>query len=123
MERFKSPSKGNLPDYLSQFQLAPGEVILGVYENNPESQKECIVVTNDSLHLEASGHWREVTYANIVATECPSPQDAKENASVVLKMGDGIVNLPVVGRRGQFFDLFEFYRYLMRVVADQRKPN
>ena len=121
MERFKSQPKGNLPGYVSQIRLGPGEVILGVYENNLGSPKECIVVTNSALHLEASGHWREVAYSDILATECPSPQDARVNASIALKTDDGIVDLPIIGTRGQFFDLFEFYRYVMRVAADQGK--
>ena len=54
-----------LPYSLDHLPLLPTETILGVYENEPESAKECLVVTDFALHVHRDGEWEALRYGEI----------------------------------------------------------
>lgn len=96
------------------------ETVYGIYENHPNDLNECIVVTNDGLYIhEKVDVWIRIRYAEIRGIKVNNPEKVKVDGLVVLLNDGSHRKVPVKGREGQFQEVFEFSRFLQRVISDQ----
>jgi len=94
--------------------LQEGEMPLGVYANQPGQCTENIVITNLGLHLLVDKIPAYVDYSQIKNIETPNTKDADH---LVIHLVDGrIVKLHIRGKHDRFRDVFEFLRFLDRVI-------
>lgn len=97
-----------------------GEELLGVYENPPESGAPTIFVTTKALRLLNHGQARTIFYCRIKRVVGPADKGPLR-PSITLHLDDGALeDVAVLGGKGRFLDVFEFLRFLMRVVEDQQ---
>lgn len=100
---------------LSLINFGPGEVCIGMYEN---SLGDCVFITNKGLHILVSDSKRFISYADIVGIQ--PPFDKKEDTSIFLILANGEKALVEIRNgSGRFKDVFEFSRFLDRVIEDQ----
>jgi hypothetical protein len=94
-------------------KLPDGEELLGVYDN-PEGP--AVYVTNRSVRWMGE---HAVEYSRI--TESNVPGDKTEANRLVVTLTDGTSEtVPVAGGEGRLRDVWEFKRYMDRVVEDTR---
>jgi hypothetical protein len=99
-------------------KVPDGQTVLGIYENVQGSLEDCVVVTDRSVLLHTGGKLEEIRYSDIASTTW-TPECKQEACALRVTMRDGIVKLlPLRGRNGRFADVFEFVRFMNRVVAD-----
>lgn len=98
-------------------KLDPDEEILGIYRNDPPGDADSIVVTTTGLRLLRFGQASDVIrYDNIESVAETRPAD-KTDTEISIRLLDGTTKqVSVRGQRGQFMDVFEFLRFLMRAV-------
>lgn len=123
MQYFKAAFKDGLPVYASRIPIHDNEELIGIYENHSEDIDACIVVTNRRVLLESGGQWKSVVYAQIAVIETPEPTGVQEDPpGLRVRLTTGASEIvPVHGRHGRFFDLFEFSRFLARAREDVRR--
>jgi hypothetical protein len=119
LKAFRPMLGGMMPDYLrdSGFENAR---IIGVYENVVDSIDHCVVIAEDGIHVEEQGEWIDIRFAEIRNVHCPSEKEIERKAAevnLVLENGRN-TTVPVWGGSGRFLDVFEFSRFLSRVVED-----
>ncbi len=93
------------------------EICYGIYENVPDEKNERIVVTSMGLYLFEKGIWAFVSYVEIESLKLDSNKEEIEYITLLLKNGRTFF-LPVRGRNRQYKDIFEFSRFLNRVISD-----
>jgi hypothetical protein len=122
MARFRASFKDGLPGYTSLLAVRPGEEVVGVYENIVGKATECVVVTDQRLLVERHGIWESVEFSEVEAIEIPEPAhiNSETAALTVRKTGGALTFVSIKGNEGQFFDVYEFCRFLMRVVNDAK---
>ena len=120
MERFKAAFKDGLPAYSPRIPTSGDEELIGVYENRLGEIGACIAVTNLRLLVESDSQWKSVVYSQIGTIETPEPAAVDEGtAALTVRLTAGTSEIvPIHGRHGRFFDLFEFSRFLARVRED-----
>ncbi|MEO1022705.1 MAG: hypothetical protein AAFW89_09175, partial [Bacteroidota bacterium] len=98
------------------------EDLIGVYFNEPSQPYFSIGVFERGLlfwdgNLQIGSHFRFVKYQSIKDYETPK---YKHTASYIgLKLDNGeVAVLPILGGKGKFRDVFEFQRFLVRVLED-----
>ena len=111
-----------IPAYLQHIALQPGETLIGVYENLPGEEDEIIVITDLGIHLLVNEKWDLFRYDQINRVETPPSKEHVEGLTVWLISGREIW-IPVKGGRGRARDVFEFLRFLDRVIDDMRRPS
>jgi hypothetical protein len=104
---------------LDLLAMQPGEELIGVYRN-PPPVRESIVVTSAGLYVIGGDASSSVPFNAIARIEGPSSTDDEADLAVYTSMGEK-VNVPIRGRRGRFRDVFEFQRFLARVLEDERR--
>jgi hypothetical protein len=101
-------------------ELFQGTRLLGVYKGDSQSED---IVFADGLFLFAergSDGPRLVSYADIQTVEYPLP--ASESVELRIQLTDSSsMSMRVVGRHGNFRDVFEVGRFFMRVAEDAGK--
>lgn len=119
LKAFRPMYDGLKPNYLRDSDFK-NELIIGVYENVVGSIDHCIIITEEGIHFEAQGEWIDIKFAEIRNVNCPSSKEIeKKDAGVNLVLENGRnVTVPVWGGSGRFLDVFEFSRFLARVVED-----
>ena len=125
MGRFRQVFGGDSPSYLPPELFRGGEVVIGVYENVVGQATNSVVITDQRLLIEDSGNWSSADYARIDSINVPEPNsvDTDSPSFALTLMDKSIVYVPIRGCRGHTFDLYEFSRFLLRVVADLRVPK
>ena len=101
----------------NEIPRAVDEELIGYYINLGEEYKEVIVVTTRSLYILANDKWHPIAYTDIQSVE-PQAVEEKHNVNslqLYIKTG-GVVVIPVTGGRGRFRDVWQFLRFLSRVV-------
>ena len=100
---------------LSLVKLGPGEVCIGVYENSAGDLSDCIFITNKGLHLLANKIEKFISYTDIV--DIKSPLNKTNDTNICLTLKDGETSeIEIKNGSGRFKDVFEFLRFLDRVV-------
>ena len=103
---------------LSLVNLDLGEVCVGVYENSLGDLSDCVFITNKGLHLLVNESEKFISYADIVNVQ--SPTSKTEDTSICLTLTRGEKSLVEIRNgNGRFKDVFEFLRFLDRVIEDQ----
>lgn len=98
--------------------LKPGEAVLGVYENEPGSDRDMIVVTDHGMHLRVEGGWTPIAYDTIERVNVDMVLPKMQTHRIMIALRDGeIVDLPIRGGDGRFRDVFAFHRFLRRFAA------
>lgn len=95
--------------------LQQEEACIGLYENFPGHLEECIVITNLGLHIHDQHRWTFIRFDHI---EHIAPPSDKRNAThlMITTRSHEVIAIPVRGTHGVFRDIFEFWRFLDRVV-------
>jgi len=98
--------------------LRPGERVLGCYRpTGSESAGDVVVVTSQGLWQQDEGEWKGLAYRDIADVFPPETKDVRDNA-IHLRMRDGTVGRVVIaGHRGRSADVWEFSRFVMRVIG------
>jgi hypothetical protein len=109
---------------LDAFPGSPGPLpgpqdqsVLGVYLNTESSLRDAVVVTDRGLVIEAENRWVDIPYSSLESVVGPSAKVGVYHLDLELKDGR-LVRLPIRGHDGRFLDVFEFYRFLKRVLED-----
>ncbi len=109
---------------LAGYSLEEDEHPLGIYENAPDNHSDNILVTTRGLHLLQEPQEQFIQYLEIDRIEVTQPKQLAD--SVVLHLRSGNVSeISIKGGRGNLRDVWEFVRYLRRVMEDVQKqaPN
>ncbi len=97
--------------------LMEGEVYIGVYENDDGGSQGNIFVTNRGLLIRSNESDKHVLFSDIA--DVRSPSDKQDDYTIQLVLSNGVeIPLEIRGTRGRFRDVFEFTRFLDRVVSD-----
>jgi hypothetical protein len=94
---------------------------MGIYDNSIDKSRDVILVTDRGIHTFLQEVWSSFDYDQVVEITTPTNK-AAEGLSIRLKSGE-LFWLPVRGGKGRFRDIFEFLRFLDRVVDDMHKHN
>lgn len=110
---------GMMPKFLRDSDFKD-DLVIGVYENVVDSIDHCVVITEEGMHIEKQGKWIEIRFVEIENVYSPSSKETeKKDAEVNMVLENGKnVTVPVWGGTGRFLDVFEFSRFLARVVED-----
>jgi hypothetical protein len=119
LRRLKSFQLDGNGGSLAREDLPAEEAVLGVYLNEPPFLKKAIVVTAEALLVESEGGWAPIHYASIAQVVCPEVRPLPRELRLVLHDGS-TVNLPVLGGTERASDVFEFVRFLDRILSDRQ---
>lgn len=117
-----SSSAKDLEKFAGRILPEVNRELLGVYFNPPSATVEAIVVSDAGLHLIEK---EEVTTIPFVAIRKIKGPPEKMEASVLnIQLKDGrSQEVPILAGNERFKDVFEFMRFLARVVADQNETD
>mgnify|MGYP001377391548 CR=1 FL=1 len=121
-ENYREITAENAGELLDDLVLANDEICYGIYENKLRERNEQVAITNNGLHLFRNGSWILVKYADIEEVKFDADK-SEADALILLLKQDKRLELPVRGRKGKFRDVFEFSRFLNRVISDVNKKN
>lgn len=121
MDRYKG--SGSCLDDIAKLQRLyenlKNDRLLGLYYNEIGGIDHVLIVGERSLYINDSRGLFELEYARIKSCVCPD-----KNGSTKLKInlvGGGFYEFNVEGvTAGRFYDVYEFCRFLDRVVEDQK---
>lgn len=98
-----------------------GDGLLGVYRNPSGVEPEVVVVGDHFLILCSPKQRRKILYEDIA--DWRSPEKGGQ-PRLLLRLRDSTeVDLEIAGRDGKFWDIYEFNRFLARVVVAARTRN
>ncbi len=107
-----------------------GERYLGYY-HDPEALSNCkLVISDAALYVQRVDGSKRLPYCAMTSFEytgmngeyLQSEEIKKKAAILAVTMFDGsLAHIPVTGHRGRFRDIFEFSRFVMRVIEDCEK--
>lgn len=103
--------------FVENFNLQNDEIAYGVYENFPQNKNERIVITNKGVHLYKEKTWVFIDFCSIKSVSVESEKQVAEYITLYLGNNKTFL-LPVRGNKGKFRDVFEFSRFLSRVISD-----
>ena len=117
MARFSVCDGSSLPERYRNLSVPPGHVPLGVYENEPTSVLDALVVTDRGIVLCATDSPLVVEFRDIAdATWTPESKRRANAVRLTLRSGE-FRDLPVRGSTAEGADVFEFVRFVMRAKA------
>jgi hypothetical protein len=100
--------------------MQPGEELIGIYRD--PSTPESIAVTTFGLYMIGSETIRLVPFRTMVRIVGTSSTDDESDLVVYTSAGETIT-VPIRGRRERFRDVFEFQRFLARVLEDEKRRH
>jgi hypothetical protein len=92
------------------------EQLVGAYRNDPCDDVECVILTDQSLWLCGAHGNTRLRYTHIKGVLSSDSTDV-HYCDIETRKGD-IVRIPIVGGEGNIRDVFEFIRFIMRVIDD-----
>lgn len=103
------------------------EDLVGVYFNEPSQPYFSIGVFERGLlfwdgNSKVGSHFKFVNFKNIEDHKAPEYKHTASYIKLILENGE-IAILPILGGKGKFRDVFEFQRFLMRVLEDLQPPQ
>ena len=107
-----------LPDYKVLIQT--NESLIGVYCADARID-DLIFTDKGAIFMDYENCLaRRIAYAEIDEVRFPLP--ASDSVLLTLRLSDSsLVSIKVVGRQGDYRDVFEIGRFFMRVVEDEKK--
>lgn len=109
-----------LPFYAKEVVLQANEQLLGVYENFLDQPNESIIITTLGLHTYLNDQWVSIRYDQIRNTGSPPKKLSTKELMVYLYSGE-MITIAVKGGQEKTQDVWEFLRFLLRVIGDIRK--
>ncbi len=100
--------------------LQDREKCLGIYENVPGILQESVFITNKGLYFFEEDKKKFLAYDDIIYIKPLRNKQKDINIEVNMTNGDTIF-LPIKGSRGPFKDVYEFSRFLHRVIDDIKR--
>ena len=120
MKRFQQSVDGTLPALPSAPPLDRGEHLLGIYRDDEAAP---ILVTDHGLHWRDADGWVAVPYSDIGRVVGPDTKQDVNGLHLLLRNGTQLW-LPVTGcTDGRFYDAFEMWRFINRVIGDRQKSS
>lgn len=107
---------------LENLDLLEDEVCYGVYENTPEKKEERIAITNKGLCIWRKNEWVRIYYLDIKEIRMEENKQTIDSLTLIL-LNDVTFQLPIKGHKGKFKDIFNFTRFLDRVISDLKKQG
>jgi hypothetical protein len=95
---------------------------IGIYSNPPPTQPETILVAERGLVVIRAGDMQSIQFDELSGVQGPHTKADASRITLTLRSGI-VVNLDIHGREGKFQDVFEFVRFLARVLEDQSGPH
>lgn len=115
MDRYIDFEPGKVPDYVT-----PKTCHIGVYENEPGSAENAILVTLEGIELMGENGCK-ILFAEMERVEVPAGDKLSvDYLNVHIAHSDTPVIVPVTGQKGRTRDAFEFMRFLKCCIADQQ---
>lgn len=111
-----------LPYDISQSPIKAEDICYGAYENFIGTLQNIIIITNNGIYLNQNGAWEFVEYKQIISINTPKKIQNDGKFSVTL-LNNKEIEIEVLGKKGKYLDVFEFIRFLYRVVEDFQKLN
>lgn len=104
-------------------EFQAGEIPIGIYENYADSLHEAIVVPTLGIHVYLE-EWLFIPYKQMksakVLMDLPADKRHADAITIHLQNGD-VVTVPVRGGDERTHEVWEFLRYLQRVIRDVTK--
>lgn len=111
-----------LPDSLAgKVDLANSGALIGIYENNANSSEDCVVITEKEIHVVSDESSCVVRFDDMSEVKTPDNKNKCDALEVSLKSGE-IIMVPVRNGSGRFKDIFEFLRFIDRVIPMGKPP-
>ena len=88
---------------------------IGIYSNPVPTQPETILVAERGLVAIRAGDIQSIQFDELSGVHGPHTKADASRITLTLRSGM-VVNLDIHGRDGKFQDVFEFVRFLARVV-------
>lgn len=98
-------------------RLDDGEELVGFYQNRIGSKERAVIITTRHLFFESSGNWESVGFSDIVEIKLPDEKSKAHRLVISDCIGRKSV-LVIEGGEGQFWDVFEFCRFVERAKDD-----
>ncbi len=98
---------------------------LGLYENHKGNLRENVVVTTLGLYV-FNQEWKFVQYEDIASVNVPLNEEKDKSAAdqLLLHLSNGSqVEIPIKGGQGRMRDVWEFSRFLHRVIKDTQNRD
>jgi hypothetical protein len=100
--------------------IADSGNMVGVYRNRDDEQSGEILVTENGLFVNSSPMSYWVRFSEIASIQAPSAESESAEIQIMVKSGT-VYHLRISGRDGRFRDVFNFVRFLDRVLEDINK--
>lgn len=115
MDRYIDFEQGKVPDYIT-----PKTCNIGVYENEPGSAENAILITFEGIELMGKNGCK-ISFAEMDRIEVPTADKLSvDYLNIHTAHSKTPVVLPVIGQKGRTRDAFEFLRFLKRCMADRQ---
>lgn len=95
---------------------------IGIYSNPVPTQPETILVAQRGLVAIRASNMQSIQFDEMSGVQGPHTKADASRITLTLRSGI-VVNLDIHGRDGKFQDVFEFVRFLARVMEDQSGPH
>jgi hypothetical protein len=121
LSRFRACDRiGDLPQLATHRPpLGADEALQGVYENAPGSEEQAVFFTDLAVHWRANGEWSSVKYEEVVGIAVPQG-DKMDAAELLLETRAGTTQrLPIRGGTEVTRDVYEVWRFMMRMTEDR----
>lgn len=105
-----------LPEEVLKVFRDSEDEVLGVYENEPGTLRECVVVTTRALGLYDNGIKLLIPYSRIRDVD-HFPEEKRKADQLKVKLIDGRVEyVPIRGRSRGGADVCEFMRFIVNII-------
>jgi len=108
----------DLAAYRQRYDTALLGEPIGIYSNPVSGQPETILVAERGLVAIRAGNMQQIQFDELRGIQGPHTKSDASRITLTLRSGN-VVNLDILGRDGKFQDVFEFVRFLARVMEDQ----
>ena len=114
-----SAENAEIPAYIPQNFLQEGEFFIGIYENFTGKPDECIILTNFGIYVWHEIGLKFIAFKKIKSATVPPKEDGSNKFKISTIDGD-LFDVPVYGGKGKFKDIYQFVRFIDRVVEDNK---
>jgi hypothetical protein len=109
---------------IEMIHLQDGEILIGFYDDSSKGNENNIVVTSLGLYVNNPDEPDFIDYRTIEQVEIPKNGEKSKLDYFVVRLNDGQTkNIPVTGGHDRLRDVFEFIRFVDRVIDDVKRDN
>ena len=107
-----------LPNDINLHDVTLYGSLIGVYDNSPHTDEGIVIVSDTELVLVNSDQAISILYEDIVDVIGPKTKTCNELLTLELKSGHDVL-VPIKNGKERTKDIYEFQRFLMRVVSNK----